>query len=785
MGKRFVEFGLITIFIFAIVVLVSPASAATGTEEFETSDSSWISGFSSTYDFKTYYFNEISYYDNIDWIRIIPSTNEGVEWTVGGEPNGAQTTFTAKIGTNIIGNGTISYSKNTNYPNGVVVFLFFSDFNRGPYTGGQTVTLTFDSNELYGLRCKNTQYWATLGATDYMFGGCILDGATKRYIACYDDEGAYRVQYSRDDSINATPSSYEKNVKTMASTDKAEIYLGEHTTVKLCVQANITTEENDVDVMLITDRSGSMRQSGWQLIKKENPEYTFNNVSVPRDGWSEVKTFTVESSVDKLTAQVTWNGVPGYEGSKASEVVINLQRPDGTWIFADLKAGPGGKVDPPDSIGRSNEYFSGICSKPQALLVENPEAGTWGVAVGGYNLRPKGHPPDSINADVSVYLGNNLNKTGTILSNEAAKASAKSFIANMDETDRVGYVKFGSYGVLAQSLTYMNTAGKASMQATIDDTGLEGGTKISDGIDIAVNELVSNGREDALKVIVLLTDGQNDNGTTPVLKSAQAAKDANITIFTIGLTEFVNDEMLKEIASNPGYYYYAPTGAQLQGIYNEISSEIKKIASGARVFYVLPANVSYEGNASIAPDINTGDTLQWLVGNLSPDTPWCVEFDVCTKSLSYVEHVVESFSDVTRITVNGKRKVIIVPSDSRVTYIIDGKFTSVPFPEVSIDVRIDFSIKVSEPVPNQQFIGLPVNIQVNVAGKNRGTYSLLCDDYRIGGGGNLLGEETKNFVWIPMSSGKHKISVSANVENYQLEQDVYNVSILIKRVATY
>jgi hypothetical protein len=271
-----------------------------------------------------------------------------------------------------------------------------------------------------------------------------------------------------------------------------------------------------MDVVIVTDRSWSMRQSGWVLINESGPAYTFKNVSVHGDDWSVVKTFNVDPGADKLAAQVTWDRVPGYNGSEASEVVLNLKRrpPDSNWIFNDAmnlpeKPDAGGKVDPPDSVGRANEYFSGISTKPQTLLVENPKNGAWDVAVYGWNLRPHSNPPNATSVDISVYIDLNntnaddINKTPTVISIEAAKEAAKSFVGNMNDDDRAGYVKFGSYGVLAQGLTYTDTAGKASINATIDNTGLEGGTAINTGIDEATTEILDSGRGDeAVKATV-------------------------------------------------------------------------------------------------------------------------------------------------------------------------------------------------------------------------------------------------------------------------------------------
>ena len=61
-----------------------------------------------------------------------------------------------------------------------------------------------------------------------------------------------------------------------------------------------------------------------------------------------------------------------------------------------------------------------------------------------------------------------------------------------------------------------------------------------------------------------------------LLSSAQQAKNLNYTIFTIGLTNFVDEAMLKTIATNPEYYYYSDFN-MLDEIYEQLSEKIVTI----------------------------------------------------------------------------------------------------------------------------------------------------------------------------------------------------------------
>ena len=338
---------------------------------------------------------------------------------------------------------------------------------------------------------------------------------------------------------------------------------------------NTAYEKKSIDIILVLDRSGSMRQSGWILLTSIPPT-DINTLTVPNGAYSSSYSFYVPSGTARLAVALNWSKVPGYNGSEGSELAMNLRRPSGTWI-ANSGNKPddlGGKVDPPDSIGTPSEYFSGISTKPQYFYIENPQMGTWQVKIYGWNLRPKTSPPATQDVSVSIYLGNSsvLNRSSTVLSSDLVKSASKDFIDTLGNEDYAAIVRFGSYAELTQGLT----SDKNSVKNAIDNLGSEGGTAINTGIDTARQHMISSGRSNSLKIITILTDGQNDVGPNPVLVSAQQAKNLNYTIFTIGLTNFVDENMLRTIATKPEYYYYSDFN-MLNQIYKDLSEKIINI----------------------------------------------------------------------------------------------------------------------------------------------------------------------------------------------------------------
>lgn len=366
------------------------------------------------------------------------------------------------------------------------------------------------------------------------------------------------------------------------------------------------TEETNLDIGLVIDRSGSMRQSGWTLNLNPglSPLQEYENVNVPRDAYSSSNSFTIVPGTERLAISLDWSRITGVTGSEGSEFALNLRRPTGEWIFGNNKPNVGGFVDPPDNVAGPNEYFSGISTKPQVVYIENPASGNWEVKVYGWNLRPKTSPPPSQEVNISVFSGTSsqIIKNPTIISIDAAKDSAKNFVNGFQGETQLSYTVFGSYGELRQTLT----SNKNDLLTAIDNTGMEGGTAINRGIEESKDDLINNGRSGIEKIMIILTDGQNDAGPNVVIQEAQDAKNQGIKIFTVGLTGFVDSDMLTTVASQPEYYFYAPDASALQPIFELIRQRIKNEFSSNRLSdsFII---VFYNDTDSYSTELNQMD----------------------------------------------------------------------------------------------------------------------------------------------------------------------------------
>lgn len=174
---------------------------------------------------------------------------------------------------------------------------------------------------------------------------------------------------------------------------------------------------------------------------------------------------------------------------------------------------------------------------------------------------------------------------------EVARMTARDFISGR-EYDRIGLIAFAGealtqvpitidYAVLYQSLEQLQAGGGM----------LEDGTAIGTGLATAANRLKRV--EGKSKVIILLTDGENNRGEIDPLTAARATAAYGIKVYTIGLgTEgvarvpvargpfgvqyaslpvHIDEALLTQVADiTGGRYFRAQTRAALENIYAQI-----------------------------------------------------------------------------------------------------------------------------------------------------------------------------------------------------------------------
>ena len=173
---------------------------------------------------------------------------------------------------------------------------------------------------------------------------------------------------------------------------------------------------------------------------------------------------------------------------------------------------------------------------------------------------------------------------------EIAKDVLKKFIEKRPG-DRIGLVAFAGKAYVAAPLTLDHDF----LQMNLDRLELhtiEEGTAIGSGLSASINRL--RDLKSKSKIVILMTDGQNNSGKVQPLTAAEAAQALGVKVYTIGVgthgyapiprgTDFfgrkvyaqmevdIDEKTLKEIASKTGgAYFRADSTDTLRNIYSQI-----------------------------------------------------------------------------------------------------------------------------------------------------------------------------------------------------------------------
>ena len=163
----------------------------------------------------------------------------------------------------------------------------------------------------------------------------------------------------------------------------------------------------------------------------------------------------------------------------------------------------------------------------------------------------------------------------------AVKKTASDFIGKR-ANDRIGLILFGTRAYLQSPLTFDKKSVEEILWSM--DAGMAGdSTSIGDALGLALKTLKDAPKGDN-KVIILLTDGENNDGSLSMPQAVKLAAEEGIKTYTIGVgsknsflglflgaTPRVDEKGLKALAqATAGQYFRAEDTSTLQQIYNYI-----------------------------------------------------------------------------------------------------------------------------------------------------------------------------------------------------------------------
>ena len=212
------------------------------------------------------------------------------------------------------------------------------------------------------------------------------------------------------------------------------------------------------------------------------------------------------------------------------------------------------------------------------------------VALAGPQYGITSDSADLVGLDIVLVIDLSSSMNLSDMNDETKLASAQGVISEFldgQEGNRIGVVVFQSTALILSPLTYDTDA----IESQIDrlETGwLKDGTAIGLGISEAL--LILRNSAATSKVIVLLTDGENNAGIISPLEAAELSRALDTRIYTIAFTpedQFFDSGELQRISElTGGRGFDAYTSDDLLAAYSTIA-DLERSTIGGRDYVVI------------------------------------------------------------------------------------------------------------------------------------------------------------------------------------------------------
>lgn len=160
------------------------------------------------------------------------------------------------------------------------------------------------------------------------------------------------------------------------------------------------------------------------------------------------------------------------------------------------------------------------------------------------------------------------------------------------------------------NVQYVSFSSNAKPETSLDDVVADGGTNIMKGVNLGIDLLNQNQSTVTKKVLVLLSDGEDDNGNY----SSKKLKNFNGDVYTVGFA--LDNQNLKGMVKGDGKYIYAKNAEALDSAFTELSTRIAAMIvdpMGDEVTYVDGS--AQDKGATQGIITQDGNTLRWTPTN--------------------------------------------------------------------------------------------------------------------------------------------------------------------------
>ena len=208
---------------------------------------------------------------------------------------------------------------------------------------------------------------------------------------------------------------------------------------------------------------------------------------------------------------------------------------------------------------------------------------------------------------------------------DQARAFAYDLVDQLGVDDRAGLISYGTTAQLDMPLTH----NLGAVKLALGDLVARGKSAMGLGMQMARNEFDQVGREDAIYVEVIITDGQSSVGPEPE-PEGDAALRAGIRLMTVGLGTLINPNMLESFAEmTGGRFFKSPTDEARTDIFSDL--DVSVAAGSVRIEKRLPRELRLVDATPEATQVelrSDGTTAIWRLGDLELGESTTIEMEL-------------------------------------------------------------------------------------------------------------------------------------------------------------
>jgi Ca-activated chloride channel family protein len=193
---------------------------------------------------------------------------------------------------------------------------------------------------------------------------------------------------------------------------------------------------------------------------------------------------------------------------------------------------------------------------------------------------------DEVPADIRKLVGAGeqpitavlvLDRSGSMRERDKIDGARQAALTFLDQLqpgrDRIGVVAFDTEQLTLHALNLLSEADLPQLRASISGIEPGGSTAYYDSVYDAIQALApQSGR----KVVIAMTDGQDNRSGHSLDETVQAAQEADVSLYTIGLGDDVQADSLERMAQQTGgRYYFSPGAAELAALYRDLAQALQ------------------------------------------------------------------------------------------------------------------------------------------------------------------------------------------------------------------